>query len=57
MGNSTDAYDFLNAEGTRREETLQLINDIKMYRTSMLIDKTVQNVYLFDIDGTTYMKK
>lgn len=56
-GNSTDAYDFLNAEGTRREETLQLINDIKMYRTSMLIDKTVQNVYLFDIDGTTYNEK
>ena len=56
-GNSTDAYDFLNAEGTRREETLQLINDIKMYRTSMLIDKTVQNVYLFDIEEQRIMKK
>lgn len=56
-GNSADAYNFLNAEGSRREETLQLINDINMYRTSMLIDQTVQNVYLFDIDGTTYNEK
>lgn len=56
-GNSADAYNFLNAEGNRREETLQLINDINMYRTSMLIDKTVQNVYLFDIDGTSYNEK
>lgn len=56
-GNSTDAYNFLNAKGERYKETLQLINDISMYRTSMLIDKTVQNIYLFDIDGTTYNEK
>ena len=56
-GNSTDAYNFLNAKGERYKETLQLINDISMYRTSMLIDKTVRNIYLFDIDGTTYNEK
>ena len=56
-GNSTDAYNFLNAKGERYKETLQLINDISMYRKSMLIDKTVRNIYLFDIDGTTYNEK
>ena len=56
-GSSTDAYNFLNAEDSRYKETVQLINDMTLYRSSSLIDSSVRNVYLFDIDGTTFNEK
>jgi len=55
-GDSIDVENFFYAQD-RIAETRQLIETVKNYRLSKIVDDTVNNIYLFDVDGTSYNER
>ena len=53
-GQGENCYQFVVVHGDKQKEGMALIRDMRTYRISSLIDSSIYNVYIFDIDGRSY---